>query len=79
MPKKIFEAIHIMLIFGFIIGVPVAASIRPSGQEYSLTVALTQAGILALILIALIVVNLLVAEIFSRRASRRRVTGEHET
>lgn len=70
-PMRIFETIHLLLIFGFLFGVPVAAASRPSGAPFSWTQALSQGGSAALILAALFAINFAAARFFSRRASRR--------
>jgi hypothetical protein len=68
---KIFETIYLLLIAGFVFGVPVAATARPAGQEFSWWLALTQAGVATLIFAVLFVLNFVVARFVSRRVSQR--------
>lgn len=70
---KVFEIIYLLLIAGFVFGVPVAATARPSGQEFSWILALKQAGIVTLVLTVLFVLNLVVARFVSRRISPKNV------
>ena len=71
---RIFEIIYLLLIAGFLFGVPAAAVARPAGQEFSWKLALTQAGVVALIFAVLFALNFVVARFVSRRISRRQLT-----
>ena len=68
---KIFETIYLLLIAGLVFGVPVAATARPDGQEFSWSLALKQAGVVTLILVVLFTLNFVVARFVSRRVSQR--------
>jgi hypothetical protein len=68
---RIFEIIYLLLIAGFLFGVPVAATARPAGQEFSWSLALTQAGVVALTLAVLFTLNFVVVRFVSRRVSQR--------
>ncbi len=68
---KIFETIHVLLMAGFLFGVPVAATMRPDGQAFSWSRALTQAGVITLILFVLLALNFVVARLVLRRFSHR--------
>ena len=71
---KIFEVIHLLLIAGLVFGVPVAATTRPPGQEFSWMLSLKQAGIVTLVFVVLLALNFVVARLVSRRVSQRGVT-----
>ena len=68
---KVFEIVNYVLMAGLLFGVPVAASTRPPGQEFSWMQSLKQAGIATLIFAALLVLNFVVARVVARRASRK--------
>lgn len=68
---KIFEVVNYLLMAGLLFGIPVAASTRPSGQEFSWIQSLKQAGIVTLILGALLALNFVVARVAARLVSRR--------
>lgn len=68
---RIFEIIYLLLIGGFLFGIPAATITRPAGQEFSWSLALTHAGAVALILAVLFALNFVVARIVSRRLSKR--------
>ena len=67
---RTFEIIHLLLIAGLVFGVPVAATARPAGQEFSWSLALQQAGVVALIFVVLLALNFVIARLVSRRVSR---------
>jgi hypothetical protein len=68
---KIFEVIHLILLVGFVVGVPIAGTARLPGQEFSWSTALKQAAIASAILIALLALNFIVARFVSRRVLRK--------
>ena len=68
---EIFETIYMLLLAGFFFGVPVAATTRPAGQEFSWGPAFKQGAAVALILVVLFAINFVVARLVSRRITRR--------
>jgi len=68
---KIFEIIHLILLGALFIGVPVAASTRPDGQQFSVFLALKQGAIVAGVILALLVCNFVLAQLASRAAQKR--------
>jgi len=76
---KISEVIHLLLIAGLVFGVPVAATTRPLGQEFSWDLALKQAGVVALVLLLLLALNFVVARLASRRGPQSGGRDEADT
>jgi hypothetical protein len=74
---RIFEVIQLVLIFGLVFGVPIAATTHP-GQEFSWILALKQGGIVTLILVALLALNFVIWCVVSRRVSQREGTSEDD-
>ncbi|HEX8457366.1 MAG TPA: hypothetical protein VF656_08725 [Pyrinomonadaceae bacterium] len=66
---KIFETIHSLLIFILALGVPGAATTMPSGQPFSPAQALKQMVLTTAIILVLLVLNFLLARLFSSRRS----------
>jgi hypothetical protein len=71
---KVFEVIHLVLILGLVVAVPSVAMARPSGQEFSWSLSLKQAGVATLIFIALLLLNFIIARIVLRRFPQTGVT-----
>jgi hypothetical protein len=66
---KIFEVMYLLLIAGLVFGVPVAGSVGgPDGLQY--------AGIVALIVIVLLVLNFVIERLVSRRVAQRKLTRQ---
>jgi len=64
---KALDTVYILLIAGFLFGLPAAASYRTPGQEFSTVQAFEQAGIVAGILLTLLGITVLLARIIHRR------------
>lgn len=64
---KIFETIHLLLLAALVIGVPIAATTRLSGQDLMFSQAVKQAGVTVAVLGLLLVLNFFVARLFSAR------------
>jgi hypothetical protein len=73
---RIFEIIHVILVFALFIAVPIAGSSRPRGQPFSLSTALKQSAIAAAVMLVLLVCNCVLARLASRGV-RRRSSDHH--
>lgn len=68
---KIFETIHTLLLFAFVIGVPITATTPPQ-QLFSLVQASKQAAIATAFILALLVINFFLARLFLRISKSRK-------
>ncbi|HEV2799082.1 MAG TPA: hypothetical protein VGW12_01220 [Pyrinomonadaceae bacterium] len=69
---KIFETIQVLLIFTLVLGVPAASTTMPSCQPFSIAQALKQTVLTTAIILALLVINFLLARRFSNRGSNAK-------
>lgn len=65
-PVKVFQNVSSVLMLGFLIGVPIAATTGTEGEQFAVGRALGRAGIAAAVIAFLLVLNWAAARLFAR-------------